>query len=121
MRAAEFLKRRPDGCESIRQLSQRSIEVMWFDVLYRYDNIGGLMVFFSLVSMILSVITSNDSGSIVLNTICANGWSKGTSKKEQMIMNIQKQFWSLMLGIVTIIMTVVGKSRCVLCYFLYVL
>eukprot|EP00802_Teleaulax_amphioxeia_P003302 Tamp_03305.p1 GENE.Tamp_03305~~Tamp_03305.p1 ORF type:complete len:794 (+),score=136.84 Tamp_03305:747-3128(+) len=109
--AAEFLKRRPDGCQSIRQLSRRSIEVMWFDVLYRYDNIGGLMVILSLISMILSVITSNDSGSIVLNTICANGWSKGTSKKEQMIMNIQKQFWSLMLGIVTIIMTVVGKSR----------
>jgi choline-glycine betaine transporter len=113
MRAAEFLKRRPDGCQSIRQLSRRSIEVMWFDVLYRYDNIGGLMVILSLISMILSVITSNDSGSIVLNTICANGWSKGTSKKEQMIMN--------MLGIVTIIMTVVGKSRCVLCSFLYVL
>jgi len=108
---AEFAKRRPGGCSSVILPSARAIDDMWFDVLNRYDNIGGLLVVLSIVSMILSVITSNDSGAIVLNTVCCNGWSQGESKRERAAMNLQIQGWCFMLGTTTTVMTLFGKER----------
>jgi hypothetical protein len=39
---------------------------MWFRVLSQYNNIGPVLVIMSLVAMVLSVVTTNDSGSIGL-------------------------------------------------------
>ena len=53
--------------------SMIALDEMWFDVLLQYKNIGPVLVVMSLVAMVLSVVTTNDSGSIVLNTIGSNG------------------------------------------------
>merc|ERR1719183_2690346 len=103
---ALFKKRRPDGCESITQLSTKKLDSMWFDVLKQYDNIWGVLVVMSLIVVVLSVVTTNDSGAIVLNIICNNGRTGGH--------HMQKQMWSLFLGLVSIVLLLVGKSQAIL-------
>ncbi|EKX31187.1 hypothetical protein GUITHDRAFT_91255 [Guillardia theta CCMP2712] len=72
------------NCSDIRQLSTRTIDEMWFDVISQYSNIGNFMIVISLIAMVLSVVTTNDSGSIILNYIGSNGvggsvWSRSSS------------------------------------------
>jgi choline-glycine betaine transporter len=68
-----FLARRPNGCQDIKQLSMIPLDQMWFDVLSQYDNIGTFLIVISLIAMVLSVVTTNDSASMVLNTVGSNG------------------------------------------------
>jgi hypothetical protein len=134
-----FFARRPGGCESITQLSMTPLDAMWFQVLNQYKNIGPVLIIFSLFAMILSVVTTNDSGlyihththiracvrvtcvsqqlfepptplphtntagSIVLNHIGSNG-SLHTCP-------VQKQLWSFVIGLISIVMLIAGKSK----------
>ena len=134
-----FFARRPGGCESITQLSMTPLDAMWFQVLNQYKNIGPVLIIFSLFAMILSVVTTNDSGlyihththvracvrvtcvsqqlfepptplphtntagSIVLNHIGSNG-SLHTCP-------VQKQLWSFVIGLISIVMLISGKSK----------
>eukprot|EP00960_Hanusia_phi_P074226 768187-Hanusia_phi.AAC.1 len=91
------------NCSEIRQLSTRTIDQMWFDVISQYSNIGNFMIVVSLIAMVLSVVTTNDSGSIILNYIGSNGMS-GASV-------VQKQLYSLWIGLVTMIMLLVGGNK----------
>ena len=68
-----FYTRRPNGCQDIKQLSMIPLDKMWFDVLNQYKNIGPFLIVISLVAMVLSVVTTNDSASMVLNTVGSNG------------------------------------------------
>lgn len=68
-----FLSRRPQGCKSIKQLSMLPLDEMWFEVLFQYHDIGPTLVVLSIVAMVLSVVTTNDSGSVVLNILGCNG------------------------------------------------
>lgn len=78
---------------------------MWFDVIMQYDNIGVFLALLSLINMVLSVVTTNDSASIVLNTIASNG------EYDQAKSTVEKMLWSLLMGGISIIMLVVGKAR----------
>ena len=108
-RADLFLSRRPEGCAGIKQLSMLPLDEMWFEVLFQYKNVGPTMVVLSLVAMILSVVTTNDSGSIVLDIIGTNGGS--TLGHRSIGHQLQKQAWSLNIGVMTIVMLIVGKSK----------
>jgi hypothetical protein len=108
-RADLFLSRRPEGCAGIKQLSMLPLDEMWFEVLFQYANVGPTMVVLSLVAMILSVVTTNDSGSIVLDIIGTNG--RFISEKGGTGHQLQKQAWSLNIGVMTIVMLIVGKSK----------
>jgi len=59
----------PQGCQEIKQLSMLPLDQMWFDVLHQYKSIGPFLIAISLLAMVLSVVTTNDSGSILLNII----------------------------------------------------
>jgi len=105
---ASFLLRRPGGCPSIIQPSSRGIDEMWFDVLRQYDNISNFLVVTSLVCMILFAITTNDSGSIVLDALSGNGPLNHEPTK-----NIQKQLWSFTLGLMAVILLVAGGDQAI--------
>uniref|UniRef100_A0A7S0EQ09 Uncharacterized protein n=1 Tax=Hanusia phi TaxID=3032 RepID=A0A7S0EQ09_9CRYP len=99
-----FKDLRPGGCESIIRPSTRKLDQMWFDVLSQYENVGEFMIVLSLFCMILSVISTNDSGSIILNIIGSNG-PHGYSNA------VQKQIWSFVVGAVTIVMIIAGGNK----------
>jgi hypothetical protein len=103
-----FQARRPRGCESITQLSMAPLDLMWFKVLSQYNNIGTMLVIMSVVAMVLSVVTTNDSGSIVLNMIASNGMMKGGSYHGN---RVQKQLWSFIIGLISIVMLLAGESK----------
>ena len=72
-RQAAFLVRRPDGCGSIVQLSTIDLDEMWFELMGQYENVGPFLVVISIISMILFFITTNDSGSIILDLLGTSG------------------------------------------------
>lgn len=101
-RQAAFLKARPGGCVSITQLSAYDLDEMWFELVTGYENIGDVIGVVSIISMVLFFITTNDSGSIVLDYLGTTGEEKANK--------IQKQLWSLTLGATSIALLIAGGA-----------
>jgi hypothetical protein len=72
----------------------------------QYENVGMFLVVVSLICMILFVVTTNDSGSIVLDSLAANGPLKHERTKP-----IQKQLWSFSLGLMATILLIAGGTE----------
>jgi choline-glycine betaine transporter len=76
-------------------------EGMFFLLLQSYEPYGNFLTGVSIFSLIVYFITSSDSGSLVVDTIAANG--KDCS-------NVQRVFWSFTEGIVAIGLMQAGGS-----------
>ena len=72
------------------RLSCRKVDDMWFDLITHYDGINGLMSVVSLIGIVLYFITSSDSGSLIIDTLSANGDPDPPV--------IQRVFWALTEG-----------------------
>lgn len=92
-----------ESCLPHKQLSTVALDQMWFDVIFQYENIARFLGVLSLVAMILTLATTNDSAAIVLHTIASNGRFSRHA--------IEKQFWSMLVGVVALVMLLVGKSQ----------
>uniref|UniRef100_A0A7M5VCE0 BCCT family transporter n=1 Tax=Clytia hemisphaerica TaxID=252671 RepID=A0A7M5VCE0_9CNID len=58
----------------VHRLSCRTSSQMWFDVVEQYEGIGNLLSIISIIGLILYFITSSDSGSLVIDSLSANGY-----------------------------------------------
>jgi hypothetical protein len=85
------------------QLSTIDLDEMWFEVLDQYKNVNGMLVVISIISMILFFITTNDSGSIILDLIGTSGKTNSSP--------VQKQLWSFTLGATAIALLIAGGAR----------
>ncbi|KAK3749903.1 hypothetical protein QZH41_005813 [Actinostola sp. cb2023] len=75
----------------IYRLSCRGNSDMWFDVLNQYSTqLPGFLSVVSLVAMVLYFVTSSDSGSLVIDSISANGHPDPPI--------VQRIFWALTEG-----------------------
>jgi choline/carnitine/betaine transport len=85
------------------RLSCRGEAQMFFDVLQQYGDIGQFLNVLSLVAIVLYFVTSSDSGSLVMDSLAANG------NPDPPI--IQRIFWALTEGAcATALLKVGGKS-----------
>ncbi|EDO48327.1 predicted protein [Nematostella vectensis] len=72
------------------RLSCRPSTSMWFDVVESYGGLGPFMSGISLVSLVLYFVTSSDSGSLVIDSLSANGHPDPPV--------LQRIFWALTEG-----------------------
>ncbi|XP_001640076.2 glycine betaine transporter 1 [Nematostella vectensis] len=74
----------------IYRLSCRPSTRMWFDVMEQYEGIGSFMSGLSIVGLVLYFVTSSDSGSLVIDSLSANGHPDPPV--------LQRVFWALTEG-----------------------
>ena len=82
-----------DSTESFHglyRLSCRSSTSMWFDLMDQYGGLGPFLSGLSLVGLILYFVTSSDSGSLVIDSLSANGHPDPPV--------LQRIFWALTEG-----------------------
>jgi len=103
-----FDKRRPGGCESIVQLSTRDVATMWFEVLSQYKNVGKVLVFLSIVTLVIAEVATLQAAYIVLDIIASNGRFTMGRKKEN---GFSVQLWSMQIGLMSAVILYVGKAK----------
>ena len=72
------------------RLSCRASTSMWFDVMDQYGGLGPFLSGMSIVGLILYFVTSSDSGSLVIDSLSANGHPDPPV--------LQRIFWALTEG-----------------------
>jgi hypothetical protein len=72
------------------RLSCRPSVSMWFDVMDQYGGLGDFLSGMSIVGLILYFVTSSDSGSLVIDSLSANGHPDPPV--------LQRVFWALTEG-----------------------
>ncbi|XP_032221430.2 glycine betaine transporter 1 [Nematostella vectensis] len=85
------------------RLSCRPSTSMWFDVVESYGGLGTFMSGISLVSLVLYFVTSSDSGSLVVDSLSANGHPDPPV--------LQRIFWALTEGATATALLWTGGKR----------
>ncbi|XP_001640384.2 glycine betaine transporter 1 [Nematostella vectensis] len=76
--------------DGLFRLSCRPSTSMWFDVMDQYGGIGPFLSGISIVGLVLYFVTSSDSGSLVIDSLSANGHPDPPV--------LQRVFWALTEG-----------------------
>ncbi|XP_048575810.1 glycine betaine transporter 1-like [Nematostella vectensis] len=76
--------------KGLYRLSCRESTSMWFDVMNQYEGIGSFLSGISIVGLVLYFVTSSDSGSLVIDSLSANGHPDPPV--------LQRVFWALTEG-----------------------
>ena len=72
--SAEFGgKNATEPFEKLFRLSCREETQMYFDLIQQYGNLGGFLNILSIAAIVLYFVTSADSGSLVIDSLSANG------------------------------------------------
>ncbi|KAK3754434.1 hypothetical protein QZH41_009219, partial [Actinostola sp. cb2023] len=79
-----------ESYNGLYRLSCRPSVSMWFDVMDQYGGLGEFMSGMSIVGLILYFVTSSDSGSLVIDSLSANGHPDPPV--------LQRIFWALTEG-----------------------
>ena len=82
--------------------SCRDSNDQWFDVMNSYEGLGNFLSIISLGSIILYFVTSSDSGSLVIDTLSANGHQDPPV--------LQRIFWALTEGACATALLVAGGA-----------
>jgi hypothetical protein len=88
-----------------RSLSRPSCHIlvqMWFDVMRSVPGLGTFLSGFSLCTMILYFITSSDSGSLIIDSLAANGDFHSSP--------FLRSFWALTEGVTATALLVAGGT-----------
>ncbi|CEM33500.1 unnamed protein product [Vitrella brassicaformis CCMP3155] len=88
-----------DGASLVR-LSCRKTTDMWYDVLGHYDGLGYLLCILSLVALLIYFLTTNDSGSLIIDSLADNGNIHTTV--------LTRVFWALTEGATATALSVAG-------------
>eukprot|EP00397_Hematodinium_sp_SG-2012_P004023 GEMP01004034.1.p1 GENE.GEMP01004034.1~~GEMP01004034.1.p1 ORF type:complete len:789 (+),score=117.18 GEMP01004034.1:487-2853(+) len=89
-----------EACVFASRLSQRSHGDMWMDMIGQFGDLYNLMIPLSLVAIVLYFVTSADSGSLVIDSLCANGNEQNPA--------LQKIYWSCTQGAAATALIYVG-------------
>ena len=92
-----------DSFNGFYRLSCRETNDQWFDVMASYGDLGDFLSIISLGGIILYFVTSSDSGSLVIDTLSANG------HQDQPV--LQRIFWALTEGACATALLVAGGSN----------
>ena len=84
------------------KLSCRQFTDQWFDVVNSYEGVGSFLSIISLASIVLYFVTSSDSGSLVIDTLSANGHQDPPV--------LQRIFWALTEGACATALLVAGGA-----------
>ena len=74
----------------LSRLSCHSLVQMWFDVMRSVPGVGNFLSVFSLCTIVIYFVTTSDSGSLVIDSLAANGDPHSSG--------IQRAFWATMEG-----------------------
>ena len=74
----------------LSRLSCHELVQMWFDIMRSVPGLGTFLPIFSLVAIVIYFVTTSDSGSLVIDSLAANGDSHSSP--------IQRAFWATMEG-----------------------
>ena len=74
----------------LSRLSCHTLVQMWFDVMRSVPGLGRFLAIFSLCTIIIYFVTTSDSGSLVIDSLAANGDAHSAG--------IQRAFWATMEG-----------------------
>ncbi len=92
-----------EAANGLYRLSCRNKDDMWFDVMGQYGDIGTFLSVLSLIGIVLYFVTSSDSGSLVIDSLSANGNPDPPTA--------QRIFWALTEGAcATALLTAGGKK-----------
>lgn len=92
---------------SMARMSCNPFEQAWFDVMRSFGGmISDVLVGLSFLSISLYFVTTVDSGALVVDSLAANG------NEDAPI--IQRIFWSVMMGSLSVCLLVVGGSKALL-------
>eukprot|EP00397_Hematodinium_sp_SG-2012_P015651 GEMP01015943.1.p1 GENE.GEMP01015943.1~~GEMP01015943.1.p1 ORF type:complete len:860 (+),score=149.52 GEMP01015943.1:197-2776(+) len=81
---------RVDNCIFVSRLSERPQPQMWMDMLEQFGELAPLVTPISLIAILLYFVTSSDSGSLVIDSLCSNGIDDTPV--------LQKIYWALTEG-----------------------
>ena len=93
----------PESYNGLYRLSCRNSNDQWFDVMNSYEGLGNFLSIISLGSIILYFVTSSDSGSLVIDTLSANGHQDPPV--------LQRIFWALTEGACATALLVAGGAE----------
>ena len=79
-----------ESFHGLYRLSCRPSTSMWFDVMEQYGGLGSFLSGMSIVGLVLYFVTSSDSGSLVIDSLSANGHPDPPV--------LQRIFWALTEG-----------------------
>ena len=74
----------------LSRLSCHTLVQMWFDVMRSVPGLGSFLAIFSLITIVIYFVTTSDSGSLVIDSLAANGDPHSAG--------IQRAFWATMEG-----------------------
>ena len=74
----------------LSRLSCHTLVQMWFDVMRSVPGLGNFLAIFSLCTIVIYFVTTSDSGSLVIDSLAANGDAHSSG--------IQRAFWATMEG-----------------------
>lgn len=74
----------------LSRLSCHTLVQMWFDVMRSVPGLGNFLAIFSLCTIVIYFVTTSDSGSLVIDSLAANGDAHSAG--------IQRAFWATMEG-----------------------
>ena len=74
----------------LSRLSCHTLVQMWFDVMRSIPGLGNFLAIFSLCTIVIYFVTTSDSGSLVIDSLAANGDPHSSG--------IQRAFWAIMEG-----------------------
>ena len=74
----------------LSKLSCHTLVQMWFDVMRSVPGLGNFLAIFSLCAIVIYFVTTSDSGSLVIDSLAANGDPHSAG--------IQRAFWATMEG-----------------------
>ena len=92
-----------DSFNGLYRLSCRETNDQWFDVMTSYGDLGYFLSMISLGGIILYFVTSSDSGSLVIDTLSANGHQDPPV--------LQRIFWALTEGACATALLIAGGSN----------
>jgi len=79
-----------DDCMYISRMSERPQHELWFDMIGSFYDLSRLTMPISLLAILLYFVTSADSGSLVIDTLCSNGHENAPAP--------QKIYWAFTQG-----------------------
>ena len=104
-----YLKQDFGSATMDRKLSRLSCHLlvqMWFDIMRSVPGLGNFLSIFSLCTIVIYFVTTSDSGSLVIDSLAANGDPHSSG--------IQRAFWATMEGATaTALLTAGGTSSLV--------